>query len=328
LNTITKEKLLALAERLMKDRIMIPPQKVGRYKVTREAVKPGSKLLVASFRDALLSGMPPCDLPIEAETYLHKLNGPTGTWMSDLPCELVQMWLQLAKYARGHVLIGGLGLGVLARMVASKKTVRSATIIERQPEVIEMIEDYLGGGTVRVIQADILPFSKAAGAGKQLAPNKKSYDVVLLDTWAGTGESEWLESVVPLRRALCRNRLYEPKNIHCWQEEVMITQVAGMLYRVAADVDPSLFGSKYQCHYGAFREGLEQIGMREAGEYRIDIKERGTAKVHEIEQENLKDEALRGAVACFLRLVGDPIWESIYGKAWDRRWNQRKEKTA
>jgi len=55
----------------------------------------------------------------DTPTTWHKLVGPTGVWMTDLPCEQAQHDGLLKNVRDGHVLIGGLGLG-LARASAPR----------------------------------------------------------------------------------------------------------------------------------------------------------------------------------------------------------------
>jgi hypothetical protein len=184
----TKEQLIRLAKRLVRERVDIPDGTVGAYSVeSRECKNP----FIVNFRDQIFTGLPQCDYP--GSVQIHELKGPEGTWMSDQPCELVQMHRELAVHARGDVLIGGLGLGLVARMAAAKRSITRITVVERQPEVIALVGPYLKDPKIRIVHADIHEYSKRADI---------KHDVALLDTWQSTGEFCWQEDVVPLRRAL------------------------------------------------------------------------------------------------------------------------------
>lgn len=63
-------------------------------------------------------------------------------WMSITPNEIITMEEDVDK-ATGDVLTIGLGLGYYAYMVHLKDDVKSVTIVERQPEVIEIFEKYI-----------------------------------------------------------------------------------------------------------------------------------------------------------------------------------------
>lgn len=104
----SKRYLQMLAATLMQQRHEFCTDMVGQYSIRRQWYEAGASLPVVSMRDALFAGLPQTDLEAKGPTCIHVLDGPEGTWMTDLPCELVQMYLQLAKYASGRVLIGGL----------------------------------------------------------------------------------------------------------------------------------------------------------------------------------------------------------------------------
>jgi hypothetical protein len=307
------EELVKLARKLIKSRGEIPEVRIGEYSIISSTLHDPS---VVSMRDSLFTGLPTCSYP-EPVT-IRELKGPEGTWMSDQPCELIQMHRELAVHARGNVLIGGLGLGIVARMAAAKRSVSKVTIVERQREVIDMILGTLKSPKIRVVEDDIFEYVKHPGCA--------NHDVALLDVWQGTGEWTWQTEVVPLRRTLA-GKIH---SVHCWHEETMINQVAATLFR-AADFPATAFHWN-QCHYYAFRRGLVDLGIRTdpgilAGA--ADRSPEAFAAINSVEQENLRDRVLQRHIALFLTNVGSPIWESVFGKHWDEKWALRpKEEDA
>jgi hypothetical protein len=287
-----------IAKKLMAGRIDFPETKVGEYSIIkREIAAPW----VTSIRDALFTGVPVVDYP--GPITFHELRGPEGVWMSDLPCEMFQMHRELAVNARGNVLVGGLGLGIVVRMAALKRSVRSVTVVDRQPEVIEMVGPYLSGKTT-VIQADINEYVKTVERGR--------FDVALLDTWQGTGEWAWQMEVVPLRRAI--GVKIPRQRVHCWHEDVMINQVANTLYR-AASLPVDVFKQYVTCHYHAFQRGIVDLGWKGCGEVAIDRQD--MQLVCAAEEANRTNPELQRYVALFLQTVGEPIWEHYFGRHWD-----------
>lgn len=82
--------------------------------------------------------------------------------------------------AKGRVLIGGAGMGLLAWNCAIKPEVESVTIVERDASVLRMLEHvaarchWANWGKVRFIQADMLALVLA-----------ERFDVALIDIWQG-----------------------------------------------------------------------------------------------------------------------------------------------
>lgn len=73
-------------------------------------------------------------------------------WMSDTYAELRDHHEPVLK-ARGHCLVTGLGLGIVANAMARRDAVTRVTVIERAPEVIALVKDHLHE-KVDVIRAD------------------------------------------------------------------------------------------------------------------------------------------------------------------------------
>jgi len=155
---------------------------------------------------------------------IHTLSGPSGVWMSDRPCELNQM-VEAAHVLppAGRVLIGGLGLGIMAKIVAMRERVESVTVVEICQDVIDLAnldEGDLAAGVpslrslpIKIVKADIYEYLKRCDR----------FDTIYLDTWQRTGEDAWWSEVMPLRRII-GNR-FGRSRVHCWAENVMLGQV-------------------------------------------------------------------------------------------------------
>ncbi|MCS7220272.1 MAG: hypothetical protein N0A15_03040 [Anaerolineae bacterium] len=109
------------------------------------------------------------------------LYDPSGLlWMSDTPQERLMMYNN-ARASNGHVLIGGLGLGLYPQYVAPRA--RSITVVERSADIIAIvwpvIEPVLcalpNGPCPRLVIADVETFL-------QRSPDER-YDTIFLDTW-------------------------------------------------------------------------------------------------------------------------------------------------
>lgn len=302
--------LTRLTRRLMYDRLFIPEGQVGSFCIRHQYYPAGTTLPIIGMREAILSGRRPADLILNHELLVHQLvEKQQGVWMTDQPCELVQMWRDLASHAQGDVLVGGLGLGILPRMIARKKSVNSITVIEESPDVISLIEPRWGNIT-KVFQDDIFRFAKE---------NRQPYHCALLDTWQSDGEWTWQSKVVPLRRLLAP-RIHR---IYCWGEKVMQGQVRLALRR-AADLDMTALKHRSLCHYYAFRNACINLRLR-PWKPRISLRDEPN-KAFEIMEENRRDAGLQTLVDLFLTRVGTPIWEKAFGKYWDEAWDTTLEK--
>lgn len=85
--------------------------------------------------------------------------------MSDTPDEIRDLYPIVWK-AQGHVLINGLGLGVVLQACLQKEDVTRATVIEISPDVIALVAPHYRekyGDRFEVIQADALAWKPPKG---------------------------------------------------------------------------------------------------------------------------------------------------------------------
>lgn len=79
--------------------------------------------------------------------------------------------------SKGDVLIAGLGIGMIVLPISEKEEVNSITVIEKSPEVIELVEKPLrkvmeNPEKLKIIEADIFDWK----------PTQK-YDTIYFDIW-------------------------------------------------------------------------------------------------------------------------------------------------
>ena len=93
--------------------------------------------------------------------------------MSDCPTEIFTN-VEFISRAHGDVLIGGLGLGIMLKILQELPRVTSVTVIEKESEVISLVEDQLGlPRHIEVINADVFDWIP-----------KKNYDVIYTDIYS------------------------------------------------------------------------------------------------------------------------------------------------
>lgn len=220
--------------------LRIPEATSGRFEIRHRHYPPGTVFKTASSRTALFAGHECVQvvLPPDEGAIVHELcEGEGGVWMTDLPIEQAQIDRDLEPM-RGTVLVGGLGLGYAAQVLAMRKKVTRVVVIERSPEVIELVAPHLKGShlktrtKIEVVCADLHAW---------LRQNREArFDWAFYDIWAPDGERVFFDHVVPLRE-LSRD-IVPNENVRCWNEDVMRGQLdVGLMTRVQVLQNPEVF---------------------------------------------------------------------------------------
>lgn len=116
--------------------------------------------------------------------------------------------------AYGDVLIGGLGIGMVILAIQDKPEVKSITIIEKYPEVIDMVASQLDfNEKVKIICADVFEWRPDRGV---------KYDVSYMDIWNWVNEDVYEEEMKPLKKRYAkflRSKSENPNRYNkCWAE--------------------------------------------------------------------------------------------------------------
>jgi spermidine synthase len=109
--------------------------------------------------------------------------------MSDTDAELRDL-SAIAYSATGHVLLNGLGLGVVLQACLAKSEVTKVTVIEVDADVIELVARHYEDPRVKIIHADALTYRPPKGT---------RYGAVWHDIWDGSC-SDNLEQMKLLHR--------------------------------------------------------------------------------------------------------------------------------
>jgi len=97
--------------------------------------------------------------------------------------------------ANGHVLIAGLGLGMILKAVENYDCIKSITVIEKEQDVIDIINPQLKlHSNVNIICADIFEWVPLQGM---------KYDVIYFDIWSEICGDNYTE-MKRLHRKFCR----------------------------------------------------------------------------------------------------------------------------
>ena len=191
----------------------LEPKKSGEYEIKRTILKPGREMTVVSMRNYLMMGYRPLKIKLDCDRALHELiRKGQGLMMSDSPQEMFLQY-DMYKRAKGKVLVGGLGLGMYARMIEKKDEVTEIVVVEISQDVIN-ISTPKKSKKIRIIKDDITNFLKTT---------EEKFDYIYIDTYYGTGASEYLNTVAPLRKIL--KERFPDTGADFWAEEEMKSQL-------------------------------------------------------------------------------------------------------
>jgi len=149
---------------------------------------------------------------VPAGTYTRLVRN-SFTVMSDTPDE-INDHLDFIRKASGHVLIAGLGLGMVVQAVAQKPNVLSVTVIEQSADVLTLVQaHYLAkpyAAKLTIVESDIFAWKPPAGV---------IYDWGWFDIWNDLSVDN-LTEMTQLARRFSRR----VKNKGFWGKEVILKQ--------------------------------------------------------------------------------------------------------
>lgn len=199
--------------KMFKSPLDMPEVACGKVRIRHRIVPAGETVPVVGMRQAITRGIRAASYQTKEPLRIHELvHEDHGCWMTDSPEELNQIGEMLHDVdPSGRVLVGGLGLGILAKTLSERPGVDQVTVVEIDPDVVALCTQ----PGYEVITGDILSY---------LRRSNQRYDYYILDTWQATNESAWWSQVMPQRRAIRRRWGAEP-TIHCWAEDIMRGQI-------------------------------------------------------------------------------------------------------
>lgn len=127
-------------------------------------------------------------------------------WMTVTPNEINTMKKAIGN-AHGNALTFGLGLGYYTYMVSEKSEVDAVTVVERDPEVIELFENiilpqFANRRKITVVNADAFEFAdKNLGNG--------GFDHIFTDLWHDPSDGIDLYLKMKEKERLCHNAIFE-----------------------------------------------------------------------------------------------------------------------
>lgn len=156
---------------------------------------------------------------VQAGETLCQLFGGNTLWMSDTPDER-RDHRYVSRHLKGHVLIGGLGMGMFALFAALRPEVEKVTVIEINPDIIDLVLPHLhkamksqgiNPDKLVVIEDDLLAWKP---------PKGEKYQCIWFDIWANLCTDN-LEDMATLNRRFARRT---DGYRECWGESLLKVQ--------------------------------------------------------------------------------------------------------
>lgn len=290
----------------------------GSWSLHSQNVKKGEQLLVVDFREAFLAGREQVNAHAPKPFKIHYLKEDGSIVMSSIPREYRQMEAAVTSL-RGNVLIGGLGLGLVATLASKRRTVKRITIVEKEADVINLV-----GPSIKRV-----PKVEGVFLGDlfyYLKKTNRQFDSAFFDIWTGTSENDWVECVVPLRRLSAKIGIM-PSRIVCWMEDVMRGQVTRALLGCMAVKEYDNWWP-----HKVFLMGIKDLGIRIPVEpadmhHQPDDLSRleATRKMMHNEYILSQDSNIKVLISNYLTNIGHYVWEERWGKYWDQLKPKKKE---
>lgn len=153
----------------MLEKVDIPEGRKGPWSVKRFEI---------SQTDAIICSLKALASPlrrgqIAPGIYTKLVHANRGIVMSDTPDEMMDH-VEFVKHATGHVMIAGLGLGMVLKAVLAKPDVTRVTIVELDPNVIDLVSPHYRDLRLTIVQGSIFDFKPPKGT---------RYDAVWFDIW-------------------------------------------------------------------------------------------------------------------------------------------------
>ena len=210
--------------------LTIPTGQSGTFSIEHKIEKSGTSLSTTSLRTMILGSHDKKNISFSHSTTWHSLTEKdAGVWMTDLPIEQSQADNMLDGNVYGTVLIGGLGLGYAAQLIANQPQVDRIIVVEQSQDVVNLVWKHLRfpkNTTATIVVADLFTYLKRDYLDG-LDDKDNTIDCGFYDIWQSDGEYTFHETVVPLRK-LSSTVVDGP--LYCWNEDIMRSQLMWALH--------------------------------------------------------------------------------------------------
>lgn len=137
--------------------------------------------------------------------------------MSDTHMEKNSNW-SIVHNAKGHVLIAGLGLGMITLPILAKPEVETVTVVEMNPHVIRLVEPCLRkrpeSAKLTIVEADIFAWEP---------PKSMKWDTIYFDIWPFICTDN-LAEMTRLHKKFARRKTSKSAFMDSWMRQTLQSQ--------------------------------------------------------------------------------------------------------
>jgi hypothetical protein len=285
----------------------------GRFSIRSQTIPPGEKVEVAypPNPDRFFDHSWNCPLVTdfdEAFTFYELHEQDNGLWASASLSVVAQIDEPVGA-AHGHVLVGGLSLGVVPHLLVQQKNVKTVTVVERESDLITLVGPFLDR-RIEIVQADVFDYLRSIKPGQ--------FDFAYFDLWLDriVGWSydcdwAWEKEVVPLRRLLAQ----KIPQVLCWHEDMMAGDVYERLFRSVKNPADNYERNRLFQPCWVFHKALEAVRAK----LRLDpAKQKELKELQIVQCHSGRSDKLRCLARQFVDKIGSESWEEHFGQLWDQ----------
>jgi hypothetical protein len=178
----------------------------GDYRLESFMYKKGVKFtLIPDNFQSLLMGDSYKEIQLESDFRYYDLFKNNQRIMCNSPVIMYEQYLPYVK-SRGKVLLGGLGLGIIPRLMCLKESVEKVTVIELSKEVIDLCS--FTHNKLEIINGDCYSFIRNT--------DLSAFDYMYVDAYTSEGKV-YEEIIIPTRKFLYAN--YPTIPVDFWEED-------------------------------------------------------------------------------------------------------------
>lgn len=121
---------------------------------------------------------------------------------------------EVVHRAHGHVLIAGLGLGLILVPILRKKEVTAVTVIEKYPDVVALVAPQFNDPRLNIITVDIHEW---------MPPKGQKFNVIYFDIWSDQSTDD-LEEMGKLHRRFAprMDRADDQRWMNSWRRDILL----------------------------------------------------------------------------------------------------------
>lgn len=120
------------------------------------------------------------------------------------------------RHAHGHVLVAGLGIGMILHPILARPSVQSVTVIERSQDVIDLVSPTIKSSLLEIQCADIYTWSPSKG---------RKFNVIYFDIWPSQSTDDLMDMAkLHQRGKVWLDRTDDARWMNSWNRDSLLAR--------------------------------------------------------------------------------------------------------